>query len=137
MAVVFKYILRAPYDRAVRYLKAGVVEHEGPQGLRVRDGNGVVLQRAFRHPDSKLVYRRPDGESIDGDMIPGDFERLCKAMRGLGVAAMIEAQCATSKQGGTSKLRNSGGEAHQTRSGSSSGRAVCDGDPDCRNDTGF
>jgi hypothetical protein len=34
--VIFKYILRAPNDRAVRYLEAGFVERDAIQGLLVR-----------------------------------------------------------------------------------------------------
>jgi hypothetical protein len=74
--VVFKYILRAPYHRSVRYLKAGVVERGGPQGLRVRDGNGVILQGLSGTQLRSWCIVGPDGESIDGDMLPEDFDRL-------------------------------------------------------------
>ena len=69
-------MLRAPNDQAVRYLEEGVVERDALQGLLVRGQNGaILLELSGVHIRSWNIVG-PDGESIDGDMLPRDFERL-------------------------------------------------------------
>jgi hypothetical protein len=74
--VVFKYILRAPNDRAVRYLDGGVIERDGLQGLRVRDESGAVLQELSGAQIRSWKIVGPNGAAIDSDIVPEDLERL-------------------------------------------------------------
>jgi hypothetical protein len=74
--VVFKYILRAPNDRAVRSLEEGVVKRDALQGLLVRAENGAILLELSSLHIRSWNIAGPDGESIDGDMLPADQERL-------------------------------------------------------------
>jgi hypothetical protein len=73
--VILKYILRGA-NQPVQSIDRGTVERDGRGGLKVRSRHGVVLDHfSVTHLRSWNVVGQ-DGESIDGDMLPGDFERL-------------------------------------------------------------
>lgn len=75
--VVFKYILRAPARKAVNSIEAGTVERDGLGGLKVRDEHGAFVLELSGDRVRSWCIVGPDGVAIDGDMIPGDYERLC------------------------------------------------------------
>jgi hypothetical protein len=73
--VVLKYILRGT-NQPVQSIDCGMVERDGHGGLKVRSGQGVALQHISASRLRSWCIVGPDGVSIDGDIWPGDFERL-------------------------------------------------------------
>jgi hypothetical protein len=73
--VILKYILRGT-NQPVQSIDCGIVERDGRGGLKVRGGQGVVIEHLSVRRLRSWHLVGPDGESIDGDMLPGDFERL-------------------------------------------------------------
>jgi len=73
--IVLKYILRG--NQPVQSIDCGIVERDGRGGLKVLGGQRVVVEHlSVRRLRSWRIVGL-DGESIDGDMLPGDFDRLC------------------------------------------------------------
>jgi hypothetical protein len=75
--VVFKYILRTPANQAVNSIEAGKVERDGTGGLRVRDERGALVEELSGAKIRSWCIVAADGVLIDGDMVPGDYDRLC------------------------------------------------------------
>jgi hypothetical protein len=73
--LILKYILRGT-NQAVQSIDHGIVERDGCGGLTVRGGQGVVVERLSVSRLRSWNIVDPEGSSIDGDMLPGDFERL-------------------------------------------------------------
>jgi hypothetical protein len=75
--VVFKYIFRTPANQAVNSIEAGKVERDGTGGLRVRDERGALVEELSGAKIRSWCIVAVDGVLIDGDMVPGDYDRLC------------------------------------------------------------
>ena len=73
--VVPRYILRGS-NQPVHSIDIGTVERDEKGGLKVRSRHGVLLESLSVSQLRSWCIVGPDGESIDGDMLPGDFERL-------------------------------------------------------------
>ena len=74
--VALKYILRAPANDAVNSIDIGTVERDGRGGLRVRNEHGTLIQELSGTRIRSWCIVGPDYVSIDGDVIPGDYERF-------------------------------------------------------------
>jgi hypothetical protein len=72
--IVLKYILRG--NQPVQSIDGGIVERDGWGGLKVLGGQGVDVEHLLVSRLRSWRIVGPDGESIDGDMLPGDFDRL-------------------------------------------------------------
>jgi hypothetical protein len=73
--VVLKYNRRGT-NQPVQSIDNGTVERDGHGGLKVRSGQGVVVEHFSVSRLRSWHIVGSDGASIDGDMLPGDFERL-------------------------------------------------------------
>jgi hypothetical protein len=70
--VVLKYILRGS-NQLVQSFDCGIVLRGG---LKIRGGQGVVVEHLSVSRLRSWCIVGSDGESIDGDMLPGDYARL-------------------------------------------------------------
>ena len=74
--VVLKYILRGT-NQPVQSIDRGIVERDGRGGLKVRGWQGLAIENLSVSRLRSWHIVGPDGASIDGEMLPGDDERLC------------------------------------------------------------
>jgi hypothetical protein len=73
--MILKYILRGD-NQPVHSVEFGIVERDGNGGLKVRSGHGVVIEHLSVSRLRSWCIVGPNGGLIDGDMLPGDYERL-------------------------------------------------------------
>jgi hypothetical protein len=73
--VILKYILRGT-NQPIHSIDCGIVERDGHGGLKVRGEQGFARQHLSVSRLRSWCIVGPDGASIDGDMIPGDYDRL-------------------------------------------------------------
>ena len=73
--VILKFILRGD-NQPVQSIDHGIVERDGHGGLKVRSGQGVVLEHFSASRLRGWCIVGPGGGLIDGDMLSEDYERL-------------------------------------------------------------